>query len=359
MRVLQVLGSLTYGGAETMVMNYYRHLDKNICQIDFIVHGKGNDAYEEEVVRNGSKVIHLPRAGTLGFIKYVKAVYDTIISNGPYDVVHAHTNVQEGMVLLAARIAGVPIRISHSHNTRFNTSPAKVHINRILLKLSANRKLACGEAAGEAFYGNKDFIIINNAVEVGKLLCTSIDCGFSLRKELKIERDAIVIGHVGRFVDQKNHEFLLKAFSRAVDNNPHLRLVCVGEGDLLPKMKQVAKKESIADKVYFIGGRSDMPNIYQMFDVFVLPSKHEGLPLTLVEAQVSGLKCMVADNVTRECDLGLNLIDYVPLDGKMWSQRFAKLEKKSNLIDKKELEKSAKRYDIVKQCENLLNIYKN
>lgn len=359
MRILQVLGSLTYGGAETMVMNYYRHLDINICQIDFIVHGKGNDVYETEVVRNGSKVIHLPRAGMLGFTKYVKAVYNAIISNGPYDAVHAHTNVQEGMVLLAAKLAGVPIRISHSHNTSFNTSSTKIYINRILIKLCANRKLACGEAAGEAFYGNKDFVIINNAVEVRKLLCTSIDSGFLLRKELGIEKDAIVIGHVGRFVDQKNHEFLLKAFSKAIDTNPNLRLVCVGEGDLLPKMIQLAKKESIVGKVHFIGCRSDMPNIYQMFDVFVLPSKHEGLPLTLVEAQVSGLKCLVADNVTKECDLGLNLIDYIPLDEKIWSQRFAKMEIKSNLIDKHKLEKNAERYDIEKQCEKLLNIYKN
>ena len=111
MKVLQVLGSLTYGGAETMVMNYYRHIDKSICQIDFIVHGRGNGVYEDEVISNGSKVIHLPTAGKLGFLKYVLILYKTIINNGPYDVVHAHTNIQEGMVLLAAKMAGVPIRI--------------------------------------------------------------------------------------------------------------------------------------------------------------------------------------------------------------------------------------------------------
>lgn len=359
MKVLQVLGSLTYGGAETMVMNYYRHIDKSICQIDFIVHGRGNGAYEDEVISNGSKVIHLPTAGKLGFLKYVLILYKTIINNGPYDVVHAHTNIQEGMVLLAAKMAGVPIRISHSHNTSFNTSAMKLNINRMLLKFNANKKLACGEVAGKAFYGNNDFVVVNNAVEVKKFLSVPESSGSALRTKFGISQNAIIIGHVGRFVDQKNHEFLLESFSDAVNDNPYLKLICVGEGSLLPQMKQLVKKMSIEENVYFIGSWSDMPSIYQMFDVFVLPSKHEGLPLTLVEAQVSGLRCLVADNITDECDLGLNLINYIPLDRKIWSQYFALLRKKVEITDKCRLEKAAERYNIDKQCAKLLNIYRS
>lgn len=359
MRVLQILGSLTYGGAETMVMNYYRHIDKSLCQCDFIVHGRGNDVYENEVINNGSKVIHIPTAGSLGFLKYVLTLYRAFVSNGPYDVVHAHTNIQEGMALLAAKMAGVPLRISHSHNTSFNTNSIKLHINRLLVKCNANKKLACGEAAGRAFYGNNDFIILNNAIEVKKILGISEICADSLRAKLRIDEDSIVIGHVGRFVDQKNHKFLLESFSDAVASNPHLKLVCIGEGKLLSEMKQLTRSISIEDNVCFMGACADMPSAYQMFDVFVLPSKHEGLPLTLVEAQVSGLRCIVADNITKECDLGLDLVDYIPLNRKNWGQYLAQVKKKEKLIDKHKLEEAAERYDIEKQCVKLLDIYRS
>lgn len=358
MRVLQILGSLTYGGAETMVMNYFRHIDKHECQMDFVVHGIGNGVYEEEVKKSGSQVIHLPTAGSIGFCKYVMELRKVIIDNGPYDVVHAHTNIQEGMALFAAKLAGVPIRVSHSHNTSFNASAIKLHINRALLVNVSNRKLACGEAAGLAFYGKRNFKVINNAVEIKNLAKASEAAGKKKRFEFGIDKESIVLGHVGRFVEQKNHVFLLEVFSEAVKIRPELRLVCVGEGNLLPKIKQLAKDFGIEDKVLFIGSQSDMATIYRMFDAFVLPSRHEGLPLTLVEAQAANLKCIVADNITRECDLGLGSVSYIPLDKEIWSREFSKVTVKQKKIDESTIICAGSRYDIEIQCKELLSVYR-
>lgn len=358
MRVLQILGSLTYGGAETMVINYFRHIDKHECHMDFVVHGVGNGVYEEEVKKRGSKVIHLPTAGSIGFWKYVMELRKVIIDNGPYDVVHAHTNIQEGMALFAAKLAGVPIRVSHSHNTSFNASPIKLHINRALLMYFSNRKLACGEAAGIAFYGKRNFRIINNAVEIKSLAKATEMAGEKKRLEFGLDKKSIVLGHVGRFVEQKNHYFLLDAFAEAVKVRPELRLVCVGEGNLLPNIKQLAKDFDIEDKVLFIGSQSNMPIIYRMFDAFVLPSRHEGLPLTLVEAQAANLKCIVADTITRECDFGLGSVSYIPLDKEMWSRELGKVTAKEKNVDESMLICAGSRYDIEIQCEELLRVYR-
>lgn len=358
MRVLQILGSLTYGGAETMVMNYFRHIDKEKCKMDFIVHGPGNGVYEAEVIKAGAKVIHIPTAGSIGFIRYLILLRKKIIDNGPYDVVHAHTNIQEGMALLAAKMAGVPVRVSHSHNTNFNTGMLKLILNRVLINYASNRKLACGEAAGKAFYGNSEFSVISNAVEIKTLAHMTKKDGEKKRHEFGIAEDLIVLGHVGRFVPQKNHVFLLESFADAVLIRPELRLVCVGDGPLLSEMKQMAKDFAISDKVIFTGNQADMPSIYQMFDIFVLPSKYEGLPLTLVEAQASSLRCLVADNITKECDLGIDGVLYLPLEKKQWDKYFIGAEKTKRIINTELIIMAGEKFDIDVQCNKLLNVYK-
>lgn len=356
MKVLQVLGSLGRAGAETMVMNYYNELNKKSCIFDFIVHANIINGYEKEVEKLGGKIYKLNRPGEIGIIKYIKQVRKVIRENGPYDVIHIHTNTQGFMPAIAAHKEGIPIIAVHSHSTKFPKH--KVLINNIVGDYTKVKRLACGYEAGKALYGKNNFEVISNAISLDYFYYVNQEKIDELKRSINIQ-NKFIIGHVGRFVESKNHNFIIEVLFPIIKRSDDIILCLVGDGPLKKEIELKVKKLNIENQVIFMGVREDMNLIYKIFDVLILPSLKEGLPLTIIEAQASGKKCLCSDAVTNECDMGLGLVEYVSLNIDLWKDKIYEYykHKQYDFPTFHDIKTKMKNYDIQVQSEKLLSIY--
>lgn len=316
-RVLQILGILAGGGVESVVRNYYEHIDRKKIQFDFVVHNDSQCDITDAVEMMGGKVYKvLPYyKNPIGF---VRGIYSVVKAND-YNIVHSNMNTLSAFALFAAWMAGAPVRILHNHST---SSPGETkrnimkYILRPFARLFANRYLACSRLAAEWMYGrqmveNNKVKIINNAVELQKY---AFDSGLreNIRQRLWLE-DKFVIGHVGRFMFQKNHSFLLDIFAEVHKRHEDTVLLLIGDGPLKSQMEDKVKALGLADSVRFMGLRNDVQDLYNAMDLFVLPSHYEGLPVVGVEAQANGLPILVSTDVTKETEL-TSVIKFKPLD---------------------------------------------
>ncbi len=303
-------------GVESVVMNYYRHIDKSKIQFDFICDEDSTNIPYEEIERLGGKVIIVPPYQKI--ISYEKQM-KKVLMEGEYQIVHSHINTLSFFPLLAAKRAGVSVRIAHSHSTSNPKEWKKNLMKNVLRPLSkvyATNYMACSEVAGRYLFGDKTYregkvFLLNNAIEVEKFQFNE-EIRKIKRKELGITEDAFVVGHVGRFVTQKNHSFLLDVFYEMQKEKPKAVLMLVGQGPLLESMKEKALHLGIQDKVLFLGQRNDVEKLYQVMDVFCLPSLYEGLPVVGVEAQASGALCVLSDDMTKETKV-LDTTEFLPL----------------------------------------------
>lgn len=301
-RVLQCTGALNMGGAETMIMNVYREIDKSKIQFDYLVVGNEKGYFEEEAVSMGAKVFHItPRS--VSFLKNLKDFY-RVVNNGKYRIVHFHTQnaFLTFVQLCAAKVAGAKTVIVHSHNTSDWRSGMlkKLHfIFRPLLARLANVKLSCGRDAAVWLYGNdKGVSIIPLPVLCEKYKYTE-EKYYNLRKEYDCA-DAIIFTHTGRFWEQKNHEFLIDIFAEISKKNPNAILFLLGDGELKDQIKNKVKELHLEEKVIFWGNVSDVWNKLIMSDVFLFPSLYEGFPTVVLEAQAAGLPCYISDTITQK-----------------------------------------------------------
>ena len=269
------------GGVESVVMNYYRNIDRNKIQFHFLCDEDSTDIPYEEIEKLGGKVIVIPPYQKL--FKYQKELY-RIFKENNYKIIHSHINALSVFPLRIAKKAGVPIRIAHSHSTS-NKKEWKKNILKMILrpfsKLYANNYFACTEYAGKWLFGKKvverkELNVINNAIDLKKFEFNE-NTREDLRKELGIKEDVLVIGHIGRFMKQKNHEFLIDVFEKAIKQDDNIYLILVGQGPLEDKIKEMAKEKGIEYKILFLGQRNDVNKLYQAMDIFVLPSLYEGL----------------------------------------------------------------------------------
>ena len=279
--VAHIMGKWNGGGVESVVMNYYRNIDRNRIQFHFLCDEDSTDIPYEEIEKLGGKVIVIPPYQKL--FKYQKELY-RIFKENNYKIIHSHINALSVFPLRIAKKAGVPIRIAHSHSTS-NKKEWKKNILKIILrpfsKLYANNYFACTEYAGKWLFGKKvverkELNVINNAIDLKKFEFNE-NTREDLRKELGIKEDVLVIGHVGRFMKQKNHEFLIDVFEKAIKQDDNIYLILVGQGPLEDKIKEMAKEKGIEYKILFLGQRNDVNKLYQAMDIFVLPSLYEGL----------------------------------------------------------------------------------
>lgn len=300
-RIAQIMGKWVGGGVEAVVMNYYRHIDRNKIQFDFICDEDSTCIPYEEIEKLGGKVILIPPYQKV--FKYHKEL-KRVLKEGKYKIVHSHINTLSVFSLFAAKCAGVPVRIAHSHSTT-NKKEKKKHLMKKIFKffskLFATDYMACTEHAGRWMFGNKEFnegnvYILNNAIELNKYEYNE-KIRIKKRKELNIDANTLVIGHVGRFVEQKNHKFLIDIFNELHKKNKNSILMLVGQGPLVQKMKEKVKKLNIEDSVLFLGQRKDVNELYQAMDIFLFPSLYEGLGMTVIEAQCSGLTCIASTEV--------------------------------------------------------------
>ena len=302
--VAQIMGKWIGGGVESVIMNYYRHLDHNKVQFDFICDEDSTRIPYNEIKKLGGRVFLVPKYQNLP--KYLKAL-EKLFKENQYRIVHSNINTLSVFPLYAAKKAGVPIRISHSHSTSNPKEWKRNLIKNILRpfsKLYATDYFACSELAGRYLFGNKAFDqgevkIIHNAIDIDKFKFDEV-ARKKLRKELGIKDNTVVIGHVGRFVQQKNHTFLVDVFKEYHKKNPDSKLLLVGSGPLEDKIKKKVEKLGLKDSVLFLGQRDDINKLYSAMDVFCLPSLYEGLPVVGVEAQAAGLPCVFSDKITND-----------------------------------------------------------
>lgn len=303
-RIAQVIGKWVGGGVEAVVMNYYRHIDKTKIQFDFICDSDSTNIPYEEIESLGGKVILIPPYQKV--FKYHKEL-KKVLKEGNYKIVHSHINTLSVFPLFAAKCAKVPVRIAHSHSTTNKKEWKKNLLKQVLKpfsKLFATDYMCCSELAGRWLFGNKEYdkgnvYLLNNAIDLDKFKYDK-KLRDKKRKELDIDKDTLVIGHIGRFVEQKNHRFLLDIFTEIHKQNNKSILLLAGQGPLIEGIKEKVHNLNLDDSVKFLGQRTDANELYQVFDVFLLPSLYEGLPVVGVEAQASGLLCILSNDMTKE-----------------------------------------------------------
>ena len=302
-RVAHIIGKMLGGGVEAVVMNYYRHIDRSRVQFDFIVDSDSILVPRDEIESLGGRVFEVPPYQRL--FAYRRALME-LFRQEQWPIVHSHINALSAFPLQVAKKAGVPVRIAHSHSTAGKGEHAKNAIKTVLKCFSniyPTHRFACSEYAGQwLFDKHADFEIIYNAIELDRYSFDA-EVRAETRDELGLLSNQFVIGHVGRFVTQKNHVFLIYVFAEVLKRRPDAVLLLTGDGDLRPFIEHCAVERGIAEHVRFLGHRSDVERLYQAFDVFVLPSLYEGLGLVAVEAQRAGLPCYLSDQITREVDV--------------------------------------------------------
>lgn len=345
------------GGIEAFMMNYFRHIDRNRVHIDFVVHGYDKGVYDDEILAAGSKIYHVPTKSKhpIAYQKKLKEIF----GSGEYQIVHSHCDAMSGWILKIAKKCGVPIRIAHSHNTNYLTqNPVKIFVNEISRKQItkyATHCFACGEKAGKWLFGSHPFEIINNAIELQQFKYSDT-IRIEVRKEFGFKEDEFVFGHVGRFDTQKNHAFLVQAFQKVAQKNKKVRLLLVGEGWLMDKVKKQVDDEKLLGQVVFAGSRADVYRLYSGMDCFLLPSLFEGLGIVAVEAQANGLPCLLADTIPSQVRLNPS-VHFLPLDNNVWAESMEKAVTNSYRLKDVDLSKSG--YDISKEAGILQNKYLN
>ena len=308
--VAQIMGKWVGGGVESVIMNYYRHLDHSKVQFDFICDEDSTRIPYDEIKKLGGRVFLVPKYQNLP--KYLK-VLEKLFKENQYRIVHSNINTLSVFPLYAAKKAGVPIRISHSHSTSNPKEWKRNFIKNILRPFSkryATDYFACSEVAGRYLFGNKTFNrgevkIIHNAIDIDKFKFDEV-ARKKLRKELGIKDSTIVIGHVGRFVQQKNHTFLVDVFKEYHKKNPDSKLLLVGSGPLEDEIKKKVERLGLKDSVLFLGQRDDINKLYSVMDIFCLPSLYEGLPVVGVESQAAGLPIIFSNGVSDEAIISKN-----------------------------------------------------
>ncbi len=353
-RIAQMLYAMNMGGAEIFLMNMYRNIDREKYQFDFILQTDKESYYDKEIEKMGGKIYRIPRFEKHP-IKHVKELYK-ILKDGNYEVFHRHTaNSIVFIDLLIAKIAKIKIRIAHSHNTTHKNKYLN-YIFRPFLYHYTTKRLSCGYEAGKWLYGNRNFLVFNNGIDIQKFVFTE-DVRNKYRNDLGV-KDKIVIGHVGRFDEQKNHKYLIDIFSKLCKTEDKYVLLLCGDGKLRETIKKQCEEKNISDKVFFLGIRKDVNNILQAMDLFVFPSLYEGLSITLIEAQVSNIPILMSDTIAKETVYNSNIktIGIADKDLADWCKAIIQCDtstKSRTMIN----EKLAKDYDVKSVVKQLEKIY--
>ena len=300
--VAQMMTDMNYGGVEMVVMNYYRNIDRTKVQFDFFALEGSSIPQREEIERLGGRVYIVPQYTHL--VQYEREI-QRIFRENDYKIVHSHMNTLGVFSLYGAKKAGIPNRVLHNHSTAGKGETKKNIIKYILrpfAQIFPTELCACSRFAGEWIYGkNSDFRVFNNAIDLDKFLYDPQKRA-AICKELGIENRK-VIGHIGRFCYQKNHDLLIDIFAEVSKKEENALLLLIGEGELEQTIRTKVHTLGLDDQVLFLGKRADAYRYYQAMDLFLLPSRYEGLPVVGVEAQASGLPCVFSSAVTPEAKL--------------------------------------------------------
>ena len=371
-RVLHVLGNTQLGGAESRVMDLYRHMDRERVRFDFLVHTEKEGHFDKEIKELGGQIFCVPRFRLYNFFSYRKAVKNFFEGHREFQAVQGHITSTASIYLPIAKKAGIPVTIAHARSAGVDKG-IKGKMTRWMrrnLSKKADYLFTCSELAGISVFGEKAVregktIFIPNAIDC-RLFAYNEKKRMELRRKLGIE-DKYVIGHVGRFHYAKNHEYLLHIFAELckkeklnedLKNKKSFVLLLLGEGSGMEGARALAEELGVADRVYFLGNRDNIYDYYQAMDYFVYPSRYEGLPGTMVEAQASGLKCVMSDTICREVAVTelVHTMD-IRADAALWAdyiRETADYQRKSHV---EEMQKAG--FDVNGQAERMMAFYEN
>lgn len=359
-RVAQVLSKMNSGGIEMVVLNYYRHIDRTKVQFDFVVEEGSTIPFRDEIERMGGRIYLVPPY--INIKEYQTRLVKLFRTNN-YKIVHAHMNTLSIFPLRAAKKAGVQVRITHNHSTADKTELKRTIIKYILrpfAKVSATHYCACSVLAGKWLFGNSFFEkgnvkLIPNAIDISKFTFNE-EIRNRVRTELGVE-DNFVVGHVGRFMHQKNHEFLIDIFKRIHEKESKAILLLIGEGELKHKIEKKVRCLGLNDFVRFLGVQYNVNELMQGMDIFLLPSLYEGLPVVGVEAQSSGLPCVYSSSITEETKI-LDSTEFVSLEESVdkWANKVIQLKDRCERkkVDEKVIDAG---FEIMKAADDLNNFY--
>ena len=364
--VLVLITVMDRAGAETIMMNYLRNLDREKIQMDFLINRPDKADYEDEIDRLGSRVYHMCSLYPFKFGRYKREFRKFLNEHPEYQIIHSHLEERSYFSLKIAKKMGVPVRIVHAHSVpnHFNIKlPVRLYFRR-KLKGTYTHRFACSEEPAKWLYGTTENVtFMRNAIDVDKFTFSE-EVRQTQRTRLKVNNDTLVVGHVGRFTYEKNHNFLIDVFNNVNKQYPNSRLLLIGGGK--PK-EEVEKKALIEKKVHelglqnkvsFLGIRDDVNELMQAMDLLVMPSISEGFPVTLVEAQAAGTKCLVSDVVTYKCNMTEEM-QFMSLNSSAeeWANKILSFIKAEQ--DKVEMNKKVKRagYDIKENVKWLEEFY--
>lgn len=368
-RILHVVPAMDRGGIETWLMHILRHIDRSRYRMDFLTLLAQAGAYDDEIRALGSQVLICPASRRPW--QFIRRLTGILRNREPYDVIHSHVHHYSGVIVALAAAQGIPTKIVHSHNdTRPHEAgrgwPRKLYLRAMkhLIRRYATHRMAVSCQAAEDLFG------LNWASERN---CQVAYCGmdfspFAVKRnrlelcdDLGLPADALVIGHVGRFFWRKNHAFLLEIAAEAFAREPRARLLCIGDGPLLPEIDDKAKAMGIRERILFAGARTDVPLLMtSVMDVFVLPSHHEGLSLASLEAQAAGLQCLLSEGLTKEGDMLPRLVSRLPLSASAaeWASVLLDLAGQPRISSEQALAVvNQSDFAVSKSLERLLHVY--
>ncbi len=343
--VLQIISELSDGGVEAMLMDIYRNIDHSIINFIFVVQSDKR-RYKDEILELGGNIYQIEPLHSIGVMAYIKKII-SICKIEHINIVHCHNLTQNPILLFAAKLAGVKMRISHSHLTTAFSRKTEIFMPFIRLGINclATHRLACGNDAGRFLYGNKDFLVIRNAININKFLYAT---PVNLKEELGITEKVNVLLHVGRLSEQKNHRYLIDIMDKIRKQRQDIILLCCGSGPNMNEIKEEIHEKGLEKQILLLGSRTDIPGLMKSAKLLLLPSLYEGFPVTLVEAQASGLYAIVSDTIDKDSDLGINLVKFLPINTNVdeWVHEICKFVDNDSLknnfspeIIEKELEK--------------------
>jgi|LSQX01.3.fsa_nt_gb glycosyltransferase involved in cell wall biosynthesis len=317
-KVLYALnGVFNKGGTESVVLNYFNYIDREKFHIDFLVHGYEKDNLNNEahnyIMSKGSKIFYVTPRGK-NYFKNKKEI-KKILTENQYDIVHSHMDAAGAFFLKEAKSAGVKVRVAHSHNTNHQINKGNKILDfvyrRILnraikgVRRYANRCIACSGEAGQWLFGEESYIVLKNAIDVDK---------YAFNEQIRLEQrrmynidNKFVIGHVGRFSEQKNHKLIIEIFNELQKINNNAVLMLVGSGELEAVTREKVASLGLEEKVLFMGNCSNVNVLMQAMDLFILPSLFEGLPVAAIEAQAAGLPCIISDTISKDVKITDNV----------------------------------------------------
>lgn len=358
-RVLNLFTVMDRGGAETMVMNYYRHIDRTKVQFDFLVHREQRGAYDDEIEALGGRIYRMYPIYPQNFARYKRDIRVFFKDHPEYRIIHSHMSELGYFAFKEAAKQGVPIRICHAHS-----APHGFDMKMVMRTYFKKRMMPylthlfmCGEESGEWLYGERNksrFVMMNNAIDTAAYAWSPARCK-KVRHELNLE-GVYTLGHVGNFTQPKNHSFLLEIFAALLKKEPNAVLLLVGGGTDMQRIQAKAQTLGIAEKVRFLGVRSDVADVMQAMDVFVFPSLYEGLGIALIEAQAAGLPCVVSDTIPHEAYL-TDLVDSESLSApaEKWAEKI--LAKQAIPRTDRRAEIAAHDFDITTEAVKLQEFY--